>query len=143
METILFPRVQRLAREYLLTQLAARGKAQFVGTKNPRELPSEWIRLRSQGGPRSFTEWRVMLDTYIYTTDEVVAEENSNLVQSLLLDVPGVGIVVPEYPGPYPWVRMARYVSGPTSLDPDEDLPNLEVYRIVTTWHVLPIPKEI
>lgn len=81
-----------------------------------------------------------MLDTYIYTMDEVVAEENSNLVHSLLLDVPGVGITVPEYAGPYPWVRRARHISGPTSLDPDEDLPNLEVYRIVTTWHVLPIP---
>lgn len=140
METVLFPRVQRLAREFLQTQLAARGKAQPVGTKNPSKLPAQWIRLRSEGGPRSLTEWRVMLDTFVYATDEVVAEENSNLIHSLMLDVPGVGITVPEFAGPFPWVRMARHVSGPTSLEPDVDLPNLEVYRIVTTWHVLPIP---
>jgi len=81
-----------------------------------------------------------MIDTYVYATDEVVAEGNANLVHSLMLDVPGVGITVPEYAGPYPWVRKAQHISGPTSLEPDEDLPNLEVYRIVTTWHVLPIP---
>ena len=81
-----------------------------------------------------------MLDTFVYSTDEVVAEENSNLVHSLMLDVAGVGITVPEYAGPYPWVRKAIHVSGPRSLEPDVDLPNLEVYRIVTTWHVLPIP---
>ena len=86
-------------------------------------------------------EWQVMLDTLVYATDEVIAEENSNLVHSLMLDVPGVAIAVPEWPEPFAWIRRARHVSGPVSLDPDEDLPNLEVYRIVTTWHVLPIPK--
>lgn len=140
MEVILFPRVQRLAREFLRTQLAARGKTQPVSTKNPSTLPAQWIRLRTEGGPRSMTEWRVMMETFVYATDEVIAEENSNLVHALMLDVPGVAIAIPEYPGPFPWVRMARHVSGPTSLEPDEDLPNLEVYRIVTTWHVLPIP---
>lgn len=143
METVLFPRVQRLAREYLRTQLTAFGKTQPVSTKNPDddELPPYWIRLRTEGGPRDLWEWRVMLDSFIYATDEVVAEENSNLVHALMLDVPGVGIAVPEYAGSYPWVRKAKHVSGPTSLEPDVDLPNLEVYRVVTTWHVLPIPK--
>lgn len=141
METILFPRVQRLARVFLQTQLEARGKTQPVGTKNPSKLPSQWIRLKSDGGPRSMTEWRVMLETFVYATDEVVAEENSNLVHALMLDVPGVAIAAPEFPEAFPWVRMARHVSGPSSLEPDVDLPNLEVYRIVTTWHVLPIPK--
>jgi hypothetical protein len=141
METVLFPRVQRLAREYLLTQLAAHGKAQSVGTKNPPQLPNQWIRLRSQGGARNMWEWCVMVDTLIYATDEVVAEGNANLVHSLMLDVPGVKIAIPEYPEPYPWVRMTRHISGPSSLEPDVVLPNLEVFRVVTTWHVLPIPK--
>lgn len=141
METILFPRVQRLAKSYLEAQLPTHGQAQPVSTKNPSSLPNKWIRLRAQGGPRSFVEWRVMLDTYIYATDETVAEGNANLIHSLMLDVPGVGITVPEYAGAYPWVRRTQHISGPSSLDPDEDLPNLEVFRVVTTWHVLPIPK--
>ncbi len=140
METILFPRVQRLAREYLRTQLAARGKAQPVSTKNPPTLPAQWIRLRVQGGPRNMVEWRVMLDTFVYATDETVAEGNAILVHSLMLDATGVGIAIPEYNGAYPWVRLTRHISGPSSLEPDEVLPNLEVFRIVTTWHVLPIP---
>lgn len=141
METVVYPRVQRLAREFLRTQLAEWGKQQSVSTKNPDELPSQWIRLESEGGPRSLWEWQVTLNTYVYSTDEVVAEENSNLVHSLLLDVPGVAITIPEWPEPYPWVRKARHINGPKALQPDVDLPNLEVYRIVTTWHVLPIPK--
>jgi hypothetical protein len=141
METVLFPRVQRLARQFLRTELTARGKSQTVSTKNPRELPAQWIRLESEGGPRSLWEWQVTLNTYVYSTDEVVAEENSNLVHSLMLDVPGVAIAIPEYPEAFPWIRRARHISGPRQLMPDVDLPNLEVYRIVTTWHVLPIPK--
>jgi len=82
-----------------------------------------------------------MLEAFVYATDEVVAEENSNLVHALMLDVPGVDIAIPEYPNAFPWIRKAQHVSGPTPLEPDVDLPNLEVYRIVTTWHVLPIPK--
>lgn len=141
MDTVLFPRVQRLAREFLRTQLAARGKDQPVSTKNPSKLPSQWIRLESEGGPRSLWEWQVMLNVYVYSTDEVIAEENSNLIHSLMLDAPGVAIAIPEWPEPLSWIRQARHISGPRSLDPDVDLPNLEVYRIVTTWHVLPIPK--
>lgn len=141
METVDFPRVQRLAREFLLTQLAERGKAQSVSTKDPDELPAQWIRLRSQGGTPTLFEWRVMLDTYICANNEVVAEENSNLVHALMMAVPGVAIAVPEWPVPFAWVRRAQHISGPTLLDPDEDLPNIDVYRIVTTWHVLPIPK--
>lgn len=141
METVLFPRVQRLAREFLRTQLAAHGVPQTVSTKNPGQLPSRWIRLESEGGPRSFWEWQVTLNTYVYVTDEVEAESTSNLVHSLMLDVPGVAIAIPEWPEPYPWIRRARHINGPKALTPDEDLPNLEVYRIVTTWHVLPVPK--
>lgn len=140
MKTILFPRVQRLAREYLLQELPAHGKAQPVGTKNPQTLPAQWIRLRAQGGPRNMVEWRCMVDTFIYATDEVIAEGTANLVHSLMLDVPGVAITIPEYPEAYPWVRMTRHISGPSSLEPDVVLPNLEVFRVVTTWHVLPIP---
>ncbi|AZS06578.1 hypothetical protein SEA_JACOREN57_11 [Mycobacterium phage JacoRen57] len=142
METVLFPRAQRLARAYLLTQLAERGLSQHVGTKDPDgDMPDQWIRLRMQGGPKTLYEWRVMIDTYCYATDEVVAEGNANLVHSLMLDVPGVAIAVPDWPEPFPWVRLARHISGPTALDSEEDLPNLEVFRIVTTWHVLPIPQ--
>jgi len=82
-----------------------------------------------------------MLNVYVYSTDEVIAEENSNLIHALMLDAPGVAIAIPEWPEPLSWIRQARHISGPRSLDPDVDLPNLEVYRIVTTWHVLPIPK--
>lgn len=141
METVLYPRVQRLAREFLRTQLAARGKDQSVSTKNPSTLPAQWIRLETEGGPRSLWEWQVTLNTFVYATDEVVAEENSNLVHSLMLDVPGVAIAAPEWPEPFAWVRRARHVNGPKALEPDVALPHLEVYRIVTTWHVLPIPK--
>lgn len=140
METVLFPRVQRLAREYLRTQLAAHGESQHVGTKNPTE-EDRWIRLRSQGGNRTLYEWRVMLDTFIYAKDEVAIEGTANLVHSLMLDVPGVEIAIPEYPEPLAWVRRAQHISGPASLEPDEDLPDWEVFRVVTTWHVLPIPK--
>jgi len=141
MEVPLFPRPQRLAREFLRTQLLAVGNTQHVGTKNPSKLPSEWIRLRSQGGPQTLYDWRVMLEVFVFATDEVVAEGNAIYVHSLLSNAAGVGIVVPEFEGPFPWVRKAVHVSGPTSIEPDEDLPNLEAYRIVTTWHVLPIPK--
>ncbi|UOW93081.1 tail terminator [Mycobacterium phage NoShow] len=141
METVLFPRVQRLAREFLRTQLAEHGVPQTVSTKNPDQLPNRWIRLETEGGPRSLWEWQVTLNTFVYVTDEVEAEGTSNLVHSLMLDVPGVAIKIPEWPDPFPWIRRARHVNGPKALEPDVDLPNLEVYRIVTTWHVLPIPK--
>jgi hypothetical protein len=78
-----------------------------------------------------------MVDTFIYATDEVAVEGTANLVHALMLDVPGVGITVPEYDGAYPWVRMTRHISGPSSLEPDVVLPNLEVFRVVTTWHDL------
>lgn len=137
---VLFPRVQRLAKSYLEEQLPYHNKEQDVSTKNPAEMPDQWVRLETQGGPRSYVEWRVMLNVFIYSNDETVAEENSNLVHSLLLDVPGVGIVVPEYAGPYPWVRLSRHVSGPSSVT-DRDLPDLDCFRVVVTWYVLPIPK--
>jgi hypothetical protein len=141
MELVLFPRVQRLAKTLLEAQLTAQGKTQPVSTKNPSTLVPEWIRLRSAGGPRSLWEWRCMLEVFIYATDEVVAEGNSNLVHSIMLDAPGVAIEVPDYSGPYPWIRKAVHVSGPTLVEPDVDLPQLEVFRVVTTWHVLPIPS--
>ena len=138
-ETVLFPRVQRLARTYLLAELGARGKSQPVVSKQPGTIPNQWIRIVSQGGPRSIWEWEPMLNVFVYANDEVVAEGNSNLVHSLLLDAPGVEIEVPEYDGAYRWIRRARHVSGPHNLG-DEDLPDLEMFRIVVIWHLLPIP---
>lgn len=82
-----------------------------------------------------------MLNVFVCAKDEVVAEENSNLIHSLMLQVPGVAILVPDYVSPYPWIRLARHISGPTLLDSDEDLPSVSVYRSVCTWHILPIPS--
>lgn len=139
MNKILFPRVQRMARNYLIEQLTAEGKPQHVGTKQPKTLTGSWVRLVSQGGPRRNFKWEPMLNIFVYADDEVVAEENANLVHSLMLDVPGVKITVPEYPEAYPWVHQTRHVSGPANLG-DEDLPELEMYRIVVVWTILPIP---
>ena len=135
-----FPRLQRLAKSYLEEQLPYHGKDLKVVTKNPRNIPDHWIRLQGQGGAPKLHEWPAMLNIYVYGKAEDVVEENGNLVHSLMLAAAGVGIVVPEYNGAYPWVRMTRHISGPTALDPDEDLPNLDIARIVVTWHVLPIP---
>jgi hypothetical protein len=141
MDLVVFPRAQRLAKTLLEAQLTAQGKTQPIVTKNPSTIVPEWIRLRSAGGPRDLWEWRVMLEVFIYASDETVAEGNSNLVHSIMLDAAGVGIEVPEYPEAYPWIRKAVHISGPTPLESDEDLPQLEVFRVVTTWHVLPIPS--
>lgn len=142
MRTIRFPRVQRLAKAYLDAELPGQGLAGVpVSTKNPNDLPENWIRLRSQGGPQDLHQWRCMLDIFICGKDETVVEGNANLVHSMMLQVPGVGITVPEFDGPYPWVRLARHTSGPSLLDPEEELPEVEVYRVVTIWHVLPIPS--
>lgn len=86
-------------------------------------------------------EWQVTLNTFVYADDETVAEENAVLVHSLMLDVPGVAIAAPEHDEAFPWVRLSRHISGPTPINSDVDLPNLEVYRIVTSWHILPIPS--
>lgn len=139
-ETVKFPRVQRLAKVYLEEQLTAQqGVAMHVGTKNPDELPDNWIRLTSEGGPRSIWEWQPQLELLVYGNDEEIAEGNGNLIHSLMLDAAGVGITVPESLPDYPWVRKARHISGPVSIG-DEDLPEYDVYRIVVVWHVLPIP---
>jgi hypothetical protein len=142
MKTILFPLHQRLARNFLREQLPVFGLDVPVVTKNPSSLPKEWIKLRSQGGPRDLVEWRAMLDIYVYSKDEVKAEGIANTVHSLMLDAPGVLIKTPEYSEPYPWIRLARHISGPTSLNPDDDLPHLEPFRIVSVWHILPIPRQ-
>lgn len=141
METVLFPPVQDLARVFLTEQLAARNRAMDVGTKNPNKLPAKWIRLESQGGDRDLWEWRPMINLYLYNReDEVALERDSNLVHSLMLDAAGVDILMDEdYPLPYKWIRKAQHISGPTPVR-DDDLPDLDVMRIVVIWHVLPIP---
>ena len=139
MRVVRFPAVHRLTKNFLDQQLPDQGIAQPVGSKNPRVIPDQWIRLRSQGGPKSLVEWRCMMDVFCYAKAEDVAEDNANLVHSMMLDAPGVAIQAPEFPMPFTWVRRARHISGPTPVE-DEDLPDLECFRFVVTWHILPIP---
>lgn len=139
MRVVRYPAVHRLTKNFLDQQLPAQGIVQPVGTKNPRTLPPQWIRLRSQGGPKSLWEWRCMMDVFVYANDETVAEDNANLVHSLMLDAAGVAIQAPEFPQPFTWVRLTRHISGPTPVE-DEELPDLECYRFVVVWHILPIP---
>lgn len=140
MDTVLFPPVQKLARDFLTAQLTERGKTMPVGTKNPSSLPVKWVRLESQGGDRDLWEWRPMINIYVYNRqDEVGHEGDSNLVHSLLLDAAGVDMLSPEYPEPYKWVRKTQHISGPTPVK-DDELPDLDIFRIVVIWHVLPIP---
>ena len=141
METVLFPAVQELARVFLTDQLTTRGKAMPVGTKNPARMPAKWIRLESQGGPRDLWEWRPMVNLYLYNRQsEVDIERDANLVHSLMLDAAGVPILMEDdHPEPYQWIRKAQHISGPSPVK-DDDLPDLDVFRIVVVWHVLPIP---
>lgn len=139
MDIVLFPPVQKLARDFLTAQLTERGKAMPVGTKNPPSLPAKWIRLESQGGDRDLWEWRPMINLYVYNrNDEVVHEQDSNLVHSLMLDAAGVDMALPGYP-PFKWVRKTQHISGPSPVK-DDELPDLDINRIVVIWHVLPIP---
>ena len=81
-----------------------------------------------------------MIYVYIYNRqDEVEHERDSNLVHSLLLDAAGVDMLSPEYPEPYKWVRKTQHISGPSPVK-DDELPDLDIFRIVVIWHVLPIP---
>ena len=141
MDTVLFPPVQKLARDFLTAQLTERGKTMPVGTKNPKSMPAKWIRLESQGGDRDLWEWRPMINIHVYNRqDEVGHEEDSNLVHSLMLDAAGVDMLyLPGYPEPYKWVRKTQHISGPTPVK-DDELPDLDIFRIVVIWHVLPIP---
>jgi len=82
-----------------------------------------------------------MINLYLYNrSDETELERDANLVHSLMLDAAGVDIQAFEYPEPYPWIRKAQHISGPSPVK-DDDLPDLDVFRIVTIWHVLPIPS--
>ena len=140
METVLFPPVQKLARDFLTAQLTERGKTMPVGTKNPSSMPAKWIRLESQGGDRDLWEWRPMINLYVYNRgNEVEHELDSNLIHALMLDAPGVDMLSPAYPQPFKWVRKAQHISGPTPVK-DDELPDLDINRIVVIWHVLPIP---
>ncbi len=57
-----------------------------------------------------------------------------------MLDAAGVPILMEDdHPEPYQWIRKAQHISGPSPVK-DDDLPDLDVFRIVVVWHVLPIP---
>lgn len=139
MEIVLYPRVQRLAKKLIGDELTARGKSMPIGTKDPDELPQNWIRLWSEGGVPELHEWRPMVQILVCGMDETVVEENANLVHAIVNAAAGVGILVPEYAGAYPWIRQAQHISGPSPIE-DEDLPQVTMSRIVVQWHVLPIP---
>ena len=80
-----------------------------------------------------------MINLYVYNrNDEVVHEQDSNLVHSLMLDAAGVDMALPGYP-PFKWVRKTQHISGPSPVK-DDELPDLDINRIVVIWHVLPIP---
>lgn len=141
MEAVEFPRFTGLVKKFLEDRLAEENMDMPVVTKNPTSIPTQWIRLSPQGGKPTLYEWRAMVNVYACGTNDIAAERLGQKLHAWLLAAAGVGILVPEYPEAYPWVRRTLHISGPVPMENDEDQPNIEEWRSVVTWHVLPIPK--
>jgi hypothetical protein len=139
METTLFPRPLLLAKTILDTALTERGKSMKVASKNPSTLPDRWIRLSTNGGPRSPGIWEVQIVSRYFDSDESLADANSGLIHGILMDAAGVAVTLPTGPADFPWVVWTRHVSGPVNLQ-DEDLPELEVYQSAVVWALHYIP---
>lgn len=82
-----------------------------------------------------------MMNVYVCGNDDITAERMAQSIHSWLIAAAGVDILVPEWPSPMAWVRDTQHISGPVPLENDEDLPDIEEWRSVVIWHVLPVPK--
>jgi hypothetical protein len=95
----------------------------------------------TQGGPRSsLATWDVQIVARYCDKDESLADANSVLIHSILLDAAGVGVTLPGIgPANFPWVVRTRFISGPLNMS-DEDLPEIEIYQSTVRWTLHHIP---
>lgn len=141
MEAVEFPRFTGLVKRFLEDRLAESNMVIPVVTKNPTTLPVQWIRLSPQGGKPTLYEWRAMMNVYACGKNDIATELLAQKLHAWLIAAAGVDILVPEWSEPVKWVRLVQHISGPVPLEDDEDLPHIEEWRSVVTWHVLPVPK--